>query len=159
MEIVRLGVSQGSRLRSIRLRALRDAPDAFGSTFEGSEARPPEAWVQQLRDLATFVAVVDGRDVGIVRGDAETEDETRVWLISMWVAPEARGHGVGEALVDEVIGWARSTPATVLLLEVGDDNAPAIALYERMGFVPNGVVGSLPPPRDHIGEHQRALYL
>ena len=36
------------RLRAIRLRALREAPDAFGTTLEEAEARPPEDWEGQL---------------------------------------------------------------------------------------------------------------
>ena len=36
-------------------------------------------------------------------------------------------------------------------------NASAIALYARKGFQPNGEVSALPPPREHIREHQREL--
>jgi ribosomal protein S18 acetylase RimI-like enzyme len=77
----------------------------------------------------------------------------------MWVAPEARGQGVGNALVDVVIEHARLSGATRLLLDVADDNRQAIALYARKGFVPNGTTGSLPAPRYHIREHQRELRL
>ena len=77
----------------------------------------------------------------------------------MWVAAEARGQGVGNALVDVVIEYARLSGATRLLLDVADDNRQAIALYTRKGFVPNGKTGSLPAPRHHIREHQRELRL
>jgi len=155
----RLNVEEASRLRAIRLRALRDSPEAFGSTLEDALARSTEDWSQQILSLPTFVAVDDGLDVGMVRG---APDETRVdtaWLLSMWVAPEARRMGVGGRLVGAVIDWARSIGARRLLLDVGDGQAPAIALYERKGFSPNGEVGSLPPPREHIREHQRELLL
>jgi len=46
-----------------------------------------------------------------------------------------------------------------VLLDVADTNMAAIRLYARMGFVPSGVEGSLPPPREHIKEHQRVLVL
>jgi hypothetical protein len=42
--LVQLTAEEGPRLRAIRLRALLDAPDAFGSTFEETDAQPPESW-------------------------------------------------------------------------------------------------------------------
>ncbi len=160
MEIQRLTAEEGPRLRTIRLRALRNAPDAFGSTFAEWENRPPEVWSKQLSGtIATFVAVVGDSDIGLVRGAADRNVGDKAWLISMWVAPEARGRGVGEALIDAVVDWARSEGFVALLLDVGDDNAPAIALYTRKGFEPSGEVGTLPTPREHIREHRRVLRL
>ena len=159
IEIGRLAAEEGLRLRTIRLRSLADAPDAFGSTYDEAAARPPDRWAAQLREIPTFVAVVDGEDVGIVRGARDDSRADAAWLISMWVAPEVRGQGVGEALIDAVVEWARASGARRLLLDVGDHNRPAIALYARKGFEPNGTTGSLPAPRSHIREHQRELRL
>ncbi len=159
IEIQRLAAHEWPRLRSVRLRALADAPDAFASTHAEAAALPPESWAAQLRSMATFAAVVDGEDVGLVRGARDDSRPDTAWLISMWVAPEVRGRGVGEALVDAVVEWARAGGARRLLLDVGDHNRPAIALYARMGFEPNGTTGSLPAPRSHIREHQRELRL
>ena len=89
----------------------------------------------------------------------DTANTDTAWLISMWVAPEVRRRGVGGLLVDGVVDWARSSGVIRLLLDVSDSNAPAIALYARKGFTPNGEVGTLPPPREHIREHQRELRL
>lgn len=150
---------EGSRLRAIRLSSLREAPDAFASTFEETSARPPQSWRQQLQDLATFVAVADGTDVGIVRGAPYDGEPGAAILLSMWVAPEARGQGVGDALIDVVVDWARDEGYLRLLLEVADDNAHAISLYARKGFEPTGMASELPPPRQHVKEHQRALEL
>jgi GNAT superfamily N-acetyltransferase len=155
----RLTADEGLRLRTIRLRALLDAPQAFGSTSEETAARPSESWSQQLLDLPTFVAVKDGFDVGIVRCARDKTRTETAWLISMWVAADVRRSGVGGALVDAVVEWARSSGVTRLLLDVADDNAPAIALYARKGFQPNGEVSTFPPPREHIREHQRELRL
>jgi GNAT superfamily N-acetyltransferase len=163
MKIEQLTPDETERLRSIRLRSLRDAPEAFATTFEESAARPPESWVQQLRDLATFVAVIGDRDVGLVRGAPPSQIPGIVTdlpvLISMWVAPEERGKGVGAALVDAVIAWARAQGFARLRLEVVDDNAPAVALYAGKGFLQTGPSVRCAPPREHKREHERILEL
>ena len=155
----RLTPEEAPRLRAIRLRALRDSPDAFGSTLEEALARSTEDWAQQIRDLPTFIAVDDGLDVGLVRGASDATRADTAWLLSMWVAPEVRRRGVGGLLVDAVVDWAQSIGASRLILDVADGRAPAVALYAGKGFTPNGEVGSLPPPREHIREHQRELRL
>ena len=159
MHITRLTENEGARLRQIRLRALREAPDAFGQPYAHAEALPDDSWRAQLRKMATYVAVVDGIDVGMVRGGLDDDDQTTAWLFSMWVDPTTRGQGVGVALIKAVIDWGRSVHARRILLDVGDKNAPAIALYARMGFQPKGHVMSFAPPREHIHEHQRELIL
>jgi len=159
MRLQQLTPDEGPRLRAIRLRALQEDPDAFSSTLEEAAARNTESWRSQVLELPTFVAVSDGQDVGMVRYAQDGTVAGTGWLISMWVAPHVRRQGVGGALVDAVIEWARSRGATRLLLDVADTNAPAVALYARKGFVANGRVGTLPPPREHIREHQRELTL
>jgi GNAT superfamily N-acetyltransferase len=160
MRLAQLTPQEGPRLRAIRLRALLDAPGAFGSTFEQASAWPAERWTKQLLELTTLVAVSDeGLDVGLVRCARDEASVETAWLISMWVAPEVRRTGVGGVLVDAVINWARASRVNRLLLDVADTNVAAIALYARKGFEPNGEVSTLPPPREHITEHQRELRL
>ena len=144
------------------MRALHDSPDAFGTTLAVDEARPPEEWRERLEnpEVAQYLAVDSaGSDIGIVVGAPWVGLESTAGLFAMWVAPEARGAGVGGALVDRVIAWARDAGFAKLLLDVADQNAPAIALYESRGFRPNGDTDTLPPPREHITEHQRELDL
>ena len=159
MEIHRLASEDVSRFRAIRLSALRDAPAAFGTTFDEAAAWVPEVWSNLLSEIIAFVAVVDGHDVGVVRGASDRDVKNAARLGSLWVAPEARGTGVAASLVDAVVEWARSNGFVELLLEVSEDNAQAIGFYRRRGFEPNGKVGTLPPPRQHIRKHQRILKL
>ena len=159
MRFEQLTQDEGPRLRSIRLRALQDAPDAFGTTFDEANANPADAWTNQLVNLPTFVAVEDGRDVAMVRCARDQQSVDTGWLLSKWVVPEFRRAYVGAALVDRVVVWARANGISRLVLDVADLNAPAIALYEAKGFMPNGKSGSMPPPREHIREHQRELRL
>ncbi|MEQ8859595.1 MAG: GNAT family N-acetyltransferase [Pseudomonadales bacterium] len=159
MEIQRLDDKHWRRLRRLRLAALADAPDAFGSTLEQAERCDEADWRAQLVDLTTFAAVLDDDDVGMARGAPDDSRTGDAWLLSMWVAPRARQRGIGAALVRAVVDWASAAGHRRLLLDVADGNDAAIALYARCGFVATGITGSLPAPRAHIGEHQRALDL
>ncbi len=67
-------------------------------------------------------------------GTALDENGT-VELISLWVASDARSKGVGDQLVNEVVRWAANQGAVAVTLAVKTNNAFAIRLYERSGFV------------------------
>jgi len=157
--IERLRAGEGPRLRAIRLRALADAPDAFGSTLADGERRSAEDWEAQIEALPTFVWRDGGADLGMVRGAPHDRDLDTGYLISTWVAPEARGRGIGAALVREVLAWARGRGLRHLLLDVGVPNGPARRLYERLGFVATGATAALPPPREHVCEIEMAIAL
>ena len=159
VDIVKLGVGEAERLRRIRLASLKDSPGAFASTYQEVASRPRSSWVEQARNLPTFIAVQDGIDCGIVRGAPHPIHEDDVYLLSMWVAPEARGLGIGEALVDALNSWACSEGYRRVLLNVIEYNRVAIALYEKKGFKATGNSSALPKPREHVSEIEMALEL
>lgn len=124
-------------LRDVRLRALQEAPYAFLTTYEEAAAQPDEHWQERAAPsdrAATFVLEGDGRFDGLVTGFADEESPT-VYLVGMWVAPERRGTGAGQQLVERVIEWARERGATRVVLAVEAGNERAARLYERCGFV------------------------
>jgi ribosomal protein S18 acetylase RimI-like enzyme len=159
--ITRLGPDEWERARDIRLRALGDAPDAFWTTLDEERATSPHEWRRRLgqAESVTFVVAADGVDVGLAVGAPHHDQAREAGLYGLWVAPEARGEGVAETLVRAVITWARSAGFRALRLDVGDANAAAVRLYQRLGFEPTGRVLTAPPPRDHITEHERMLEL
>jgi len=57
-----------------------------------------------------------------------------VQLLNVAVTIGARRRGLGRALVEELVAYARAHGAARVLLEVRASNAPAIALYESLGF-------------------------
>jgi ribosomal protein S18 acetylase RimI-like enzyme len=154
----RIGPDEGDGLRDIRLRALRDAPSAFASSFEIESARPRDAWGELAgawsagASAATFVAEVGHEWVGLIGTFRAPERPEIVELVSMWVAPGSRRRGVGRSLIDEVVGWALATAAEAVALGVADGNDAAIAAYERAGFVLTGEHHPLPsdPSREEL---------
>jgi GNAT superfamily N-acetyltransferase len=133
--IVRLRPGEGDRWRRIRLTALQEAPYAFGTKYAEASQWTAARWEAQVVEVATFVAVLDGRDVGVARGASHHRGDARE-LVGMWVDPSARRVGIAAQLIESVAAWATAAGATVLVLDVVEGNAAAIALYGRTGFVP-----------------------
>jgi ribosomal protein S18 acetylase RimI-like enzyme len=127
--------------RALRLIALADAPQAFGSKladWQGDGDRE-ERWRGRLSMPGShnLLVVVDGKPVGMASG-APGESERVAKLLSMYVDRSARGLGVADLLIREVERWARASGAAVLELAVAKGNEPAIALYQRHGFTDAG---------------------
>ena len=130
------------RARDLRLRALADAPDAFGSTLERERAFGESEWLEWITgwegvENTHLVAIVDGIWVGMAVG-SQADGDPVAHLYGMWVEPAVRGRGVGGRLVDGVIAWATSRGAAVLELGVAEGNDVARSLYEGRGFTDTG---------------------
>jgi ribosomal protein S18 acetylase RimI-like enzyme len=149
--IRRLRGDEWRAYRSLRLRALDDSPDAFGSTFEVEQAKPDEYWVDRLASAATsqsqlpLVAEAETDFVGLVWGWIDPSQPEVAQVFQMWVAPETRGLGCGSRLLDTVVSWARDARAKSVLLRVTCGDTPARHLYVRAGFKPRGEPEPLRP--------------
>jgi GNAT superfamily N-acetyltransferase len=137
--------------KDVRLAALSEAPYAFASTLADWRDANEERWRERLRSVAyNVIAAMDGVAVGMASGLPE---DGNVLLISMWVAPSARGLGASDTLIESVIRWARELGVPAVALDVVEDNLPAIALYRRKGFADAG-----PSTHDQIeGVPQRRM--
>jgi ribosomal protein S18 acetylase RimI-like enzyme len=60
------------------------------------------------------------------------------WLAGVYVAPAYRGQGLLAELAQHCAAWGRQQAATVLRLEVHEDNARARTAYARLGFAETG---------------------
>ena len=132
----RFAADEWPAYRDLRLRALADSPDAFGSTFARESARSDDEWRERLAtgvrsptDLP-LVAVVDDVLAGLAWGRLDERQPDIAHLFQVWVAPEFRGRGVGRLLVDAVITAGGGSWGSY-------SNCPAIAvsdtLEERIG--------------------------
>jgi GNAT superfamily N-acetyltransferase len=107
-----------------------------------------ENWRERLANRPQFAAELDGEIVGTAAGIAS--DEGSAALISMWVAPRARGQGIGARLVNAVLDWAKGEGYTSVSLWVTDGNAVAERLYERCGFTRTGAVQPVHPGEPRV---------
>ena len=122
--------------RAIRLAALQNAPEAFGSTYEMEAGRPMSGWEERLQAPGAFAAFMDGKIVGMARfvqDDGSAKERHKGSVYAMYVAPQARGQGIGSALLEALIVHA-SGIVEQLRLGVVDTNVTAIRLYQKHGF-------------------------
>lgn len=139
-DFVAIGPDDWEAHRQIRLEMLRDAPEAFWFTHDEEALFDEADW----RDRIEGAWLVHAHAADGVVGSAglgshwEPERATTATLFGMYVAPRARGRGVGEALVKAVLAEARQRGKDVVVLEATNTHTFAIDLYERCGFVRTG---------------------
>ena len=138
--ITRLQPSDAEAFRTIRLAALRTAPDAFGSTYEIEAARPVSAFADGLSASVVFGAYDDRRIVGMAGLKQETGQKVshKAFVWGFYVEPAWQGRGAGSALVAALIEAAQDV-VEQLTLTVVEGNDAAIALYTKFGFTAYGV--------------------
>jgi len=137
--IRRLTPNDARLLRDLRILALTDAPDAFGSTLQETEQRPNSVWQDILRPQGNpfFVFERDGAVVGLIGGLAPDESGV-AQLVSMWIPSHQRGSGISDQLVEHIIAWAATEGSHILELSCTEGNTHAERLYMRHGFVRTG---------------------
>jgi GNAT superfamily N-acetyltransferase len=102
----------------------------WGADFEALVARIIADYAPE-RDAA-WIAELDGERVGCVFCVAA--DRTRAKLRLLLVRPDARGHGVGAALVAECVRFATGAGFASLTLWTNDVLTAARHLYQAAGF-------------------------
>jgi ribosomal protein S18 acetylase RimI-like enzyme len=111
---------------------------AVAEERDGIGAEPPvdvEARAASWTLEGTFVATAVGEVIGSIHVHTSGHGYGE---IGMAIAREWRGRGVGSALMDAAIEWARERGLHKLALDVFPHNAAGIALYRKYGFVEEG---------------------
>ncbi len=105
------------------------------------------AWIVAADKPVLYVTAPVDKPAGMVSATAPGR-EGAIELISMWVSPFVRGHGVGDAAVGRVLTWAHAEQGGApVVLSVKTRNVPAIQLYRRHGFTDAGASPDDPSER------------
>jgi ribosomal protein S18 acetylase RimI-like enzyme len=143
----RLGPDDWEIFREIRLAALAEAPDAFGSTLEREQGFTEDDWRERLGGAVCVVDDAGPAGLGPVSvgGVFDNAGTPHVW--GMWTHPDHRRRGHARRILDALI--PAGTPAQ---LDVHVENGGARTTYERYGFVATGEVEPLRPGSDQLIE-------
>jgi ribosomal protein S18 acetylase RimI-like enzyme len=126
--------------------ALVDADDATWSTLTTPAPKPgrPRSHFARMPVEDVIVGVLDGRTVGyaVLRNVFGEEPAHRhvLEINGLAVHPDAAGRGIGAQLVEAAVAEAARRGARKVTLRVLGHNARARALYERCGFIVEGVL-------------------
>ncbi len=138
--------------RTIRLRALRESPQAFGTTYEDAVKRDDSSWREQLLSTVegslrnTQFAFAGNDCIGLAALYREQGAESGD-LLMMWVAPEFRGSPAASLLVNRLLEWATASGLSTITLGVTGTNARAIGFYRKLGFCVTGEEMDVDPSR------------
>lgn len=140
LQIVRLHPEQWMRYREIRLEALSQEPQAFGTTYENMLQEPPEFWRDRLMEAARaekswlLFAQAGDRLIGII-GAVYDETIATADVISVFVQKAERGKGVGKALMAEILSEiGKIKGIRKAALGVNQEQQAAVRLYRSFGF-------------------------
>ena len=140
MLVRRLNEDDLEPLWQMRLQALTNSPEAFGSTYEEVVARGNGWLLERLRGNGQetfYLGAFDDRLIGMVgffREEASKEQH-KGNVVSMYVLPERRGQGVGRLLLQEMIAQVKPLEGLEQLhLSVVTTNPTAHRLYRSLGF-------------------------
>lgn len=159
MEIRLIRPGEGELLRRARLALLAEAPWRE-ALLDSEQTKPADYWEERARQgatgetLATLIATEADDCLGLVDLVPGAERRETAELAGMWVHPRRRRSGIGRAVTEAAIAWARAHGFATVALWVVESNESAIGLYEACGF---DRAGDPVPVRGHEGLRQ--LYL
>lgn len=140
IEIISLKPEEWQQYRDLRLRALKEEPQAFGSTYEKNAQHPDSFWQERIEDTINkntqwlVFAKLNATLVGMMGAFVEKEPDT-VHVIAAYVAPEARGKGISKMLMKELIKRIIANKIIKkIIVDVNTEQEAAVFLYKNSGF-------------------------
>ena len=137
IEIIRLPPEKWPEYKEIRLRSLKEEPQAFTVSYEEEENKPDAQWEYRLKHSLFVFAQANDRLVGIMSSyiDRFKKSSHIAHIVNVYVDKDYRGQGVGKRLLSELIYDIKvntSIKKIETTVTVGQD--AAIHLYKSLGF-------------------------
>lgn len=130
--------------KNLRLKALKEEPQSFGSSYEDHKDNTDSEWQQRLEEYKQgkkawmFFAEKSGKLIGMVGGWQEETDIQQgiVNIMGMYVVPEYRGKGISKLLLHTLLEeLKKNTSIKKVTLTVNTSKTSAFNLYKNLGFV------------------------
>ena len=132
-------ISDASRLRQIRLAALKDAPYAYGAKYEVEKDKAISVWEESLELSNWFFASIDGEDIGLIGIEKAGVDRlSDCWIFGWWIAQPYRGQGIVKLMLEEIDKFCLENNWLHQGLGVWPENQRAVAAYQKLGFISAG---------------------
>ncbi len=130
--------------RTIRLNALKNSPESFGSSYEEEAAFEVERFTKRITkpNSYTFGAFEEKQLAGICNISFQPRKKMnhRAELFSMYVEPDFRSKGIGKALIERTIQSAHERKTVQqIYLTVVSSNKTAKSMYDSFGFKTYGI--------------------
>jgi ribosomal protein S18 acetylase RimI-like enzyme len=140
IEIVTLQPQQWLKYKSLRLRALKEEPQAFTSTYEEGVKYPYNFWQERLKQALAgnsqwLLFAKHGDNLVGMAGGYITDEKNTAEVVGIYVAKEARGQGISKKLIINLISRIKQNKAVKkLLIGVNPEQVEAVCLYQSLGF-------------------------
>jgi ribosomal protein S18 acetylase RimI-like enzyme len=140
MTVKRIISSDWQEYKKIRLEALKNEPQAFGSSYAKENERTEIEWQNKLaksEDLngTSFFYAVSKSGLFVAVGGAY-QDNNKQWnIVAIYTKKEVRGQGLGQRVFKSIINELKARKIKKAYLRVNTLQVAAQALYEKNGFV------------------------
>ncbi len=145
MEIIKLPVSRWQQYKEVRLRALKEDPQAFGASYDDNAKYTEEEWRRRLINAENsdrnwlYFAEENKTLKGMIGAYMEKESKDTATVISVYVPLEERGRGISKLLMQKLLDELSSKQyLKKVALTVNKDQIAAVNLYKKFGFVVKG---------------------
>ena len=140
IKIVDLAPEMWETYKEIRLKGLKEDPQAFGSLYIDELKFPEQKWKERANNRLFTLAIKNGHPIGTMGAVLSDENERTVAKIcGVYVASESRRQKIRSRLIQRILEKIDQTSGVnIVRLDVNKNQIAAIRLYQKFGFVKVG---------------------